>query len=133
MMKERQRFIRSVGYAIAGLIYTVKTQRNMQIHVAAAVAVLGLGWWLAIPKRDVLLVFFCIFLVLAFETMNTAIETCVDLTVGDRRHPLARIAKDTAAGAVLLMAILAVIVGLAVFAEPLWYWLTTGQRTYNMK
>ena len=127
-MREWQRLMRSFGYAIAGIVYTVKTQRNMQIHAAVAAAVLVLGWWLAIPKRDVLLVFFSIFLVLAFETMNTAVEKCVDLIVGDRRHPVARIAKDVAAGAVLLVAILAVIVGVSVFAEPLWHWFVTGQR-----
>ncbi|MBP1930533.1 diacylglycerol kinase [Ammoniphilus resinae] len=112
------RLIRSFGHAIEGIVYTVKTQRNMQIHIGAALLVLFMGWLLQISWSDVLLVFFSIFLVFILEMVNTAIEATVDLVTGEF-HPLAKTAKDVAAGAVLLAAILAVIVGFYVFLEPL--------------
>ncbi|MBN6186170.1 diacylglycerol kinase family protein [Aneurinibacillus sp. BA2021] len=120
--------MRSFGYAICGIRDTVKTQRNMQIHVTVALLVLLLGWFLAIPKGDVLLVFFSVFLVLILETVNTAIEYAVDMTMGDRFHPLAKKAKDAAAGAVLFAAVLSVLIGISVFAEPLWSFIRNGER-----
>jgi diacylglycerol kinase len=125
---EWRRFIQSVSYAVSGIRYTVKTQRNMQIHVTVALLVLLLGWFLAIPKGDVLLVFFSVFLVLILEMVNTAIEKTVDLIVGDTFHPLAKAAKDTAAGAVWLSAILSVMVGIYVFLDPLWRFVKNGER-----
>lgn len=100
----------------------------MQIHVTVALLVLLLGWFLAIPKGDVLLVFFSVFLVLILETVNTAIEKAVDLTIGDKFHPLAKSAKDAAAGAVLFGALLSVLVGIYVFLEPLWQFIQNGER-----
>jgi diacylglycerol kinase len=119
-MNEWQRLKKSFGFALAGIQYTVKTQRNMQIHVIAAILVLLSGFWLQIPRGDVLLVFFSVFLVLIMETINTAVEKVVDLAVDGKVHPLAKIAKDVAAGAVLFSAILAVCTGFIVYAEPLW-------------
>ncbi|MFT9848658.1 diacylglycerol kinase [Aneurinibacillus sp. REN35] len=125
---EWRRLRRSFGYAICGIRDTVKTQRNMQIHVIVALLVLLLGWILAIPKGDVLLVFFSVFLVLILETVNTAIEHTVDVAIGDRFHPLAKKAKDAAAGGVLFAAILSVFVGIYVFGEPLWQFIQSGER-----
>ncbi|MCK9910319.1 diacylglycerol kinase family protein, partial [Microbacteriaceae bacterium K1510] len=99
--------------------YAVKTQRNMQIHVVMAVLALLASWWLRISRGDVLLVFFAIALVFALELVNTAIEATVDL-VTEERQPLAKAAKDASAGAVLVASILSVIIGIAVFAQPLW-------------
>ncbi|MEJ8548009.1 diacylglycerol kinase family protein [Brevibacillus borstelensis] len=112
-------FIRSFSYAFAGIAHTVKTQRNMRIHVAAAVLALLMAWWLDISRNDVLLVFFTIALVFSLELVNTAIEAAVDLASPDR-HPKAKAAKDAAAGAVLVAAVLSVLVGLFVFGPPLW-------------
>ncbi|MED0679734.1 diacylglycerol kinase family protein [Aneurinibacillus thermoaerophilus] len=128
MRNEWQRLKRSLGHATRGICYTVKTQRNMQIHVVMALLVLFLGWFLAVPKGDVLLVFFSVFLVLILETVNTAIEKTVDLVVGEKRHPLAKVAKDAAAGAVLFAAILSILVGVYVFFEPLWQFIQNGER-----
>jgi diacylglycerol kinase len=91
----------------------------MQIHVVIAVIVLFAAWWLRIPRGDVLLVFFSIALVLALELVNTAIEAAVDLATS-KVHPLAKIAKDASAGAVLVAAVVAVVIGVAVFGPPLW-------------
>lgn len=118
-MKEWQRFVRSVSCALQGIAYTVKTQRNMQIHVAAAVLVLAATWWLRIPRSDVLLVFFSIALVFALELVNTAVEAMVDLASPDW-NAKAKVAKDASAGAVLVVAILSVLIGISVFGPPLY-------------
>lgn len=117
-MKEWRRLVRSFSYALQGIVYTVKTQRNMQIHVAAATLVLAAAWWLQIPRSDVLLVFFSIGLVLSLELMNTAVEAAVDLA-SPEYHAIAKIAKDASAGAVLVAAILSVGIGIMVFGPPL--------------
>ena len=127
-MKEWERLLKSFGYALEGILYTVKTQRNMQIHVATAIIVLIFGLWMGISRLEVLMVFFSIFLVFILEVINTAIEKTVDLTTGEKRHPLAKIAKDVAAGAVLFSVMLAVFTGMFVFAEPLSHWIATGSR-----
>ncbi|MFP3392050.1 diacylglycerol kinase family protein [Brevibacillus sp. SIMBA_040] len=117
-MKEWRRLVRSFSYALQGIVYTVKTQRNMQIHVAAATLVLAAAWWLQIPRSDVLLVFFSIGLVFSLELMNTAVEAVVDLA-SPEWHAKAKIAKDASAGAVLVAAILSVGIGIMVFGPPL--------------
>jgi undecaprenol kinase len=117
-MKEWRRFGRSVAHAWNGILYTIRTQRNMQIHIVIAVLVLLAAWWLRVPRGDLLLVLFSIGLVLAMETVNTAIEQTVDL-VTKEHHPLAKAAKDAGAGAVLLAAVTAAAIGLYVFVPPL--------------
>lgn len=117
-VKEWDRLVRSFSYALQGIVHTVKTQRNMQIHVAAAVIVLAAAWWLQIPRSDVLLVFFSIALVIALELVNTAIEAAVDLASPDW-HRKAKIAKDASAGAVLVAAVVAAVIGVIIFGPPL--------------
>lgn len=126
-LKEWRRLVSSFSYALQGIAHTVKTQQNMQIHVAFAVLALAAAWWLRIPRGDVLLVFFSIGLVLALELVNTALEAAVDLASPDW-HAKAKTAKDACAGAVLVAAVLSVVIGVAVFGPPLWgklsVWLT---------
>ncbi|EJL22264.1 diacylglycerol kinase family protein [Brevibacillus sp. BC25] len=117
-MREWRRLTRSFTYALEGISYTVRTQRNMQIHVAAAIVVLAAAWWLQIPRSDVLLVLFSIGLVFSLELVNTAIEAVVDLA-SPEWHAKAKIAKDVGAGAVLVAAILSLIIGVLVFGQPL--------------
>lgn len=118
-VKEWHRLVRSFSCAIEGIAYTVKTQRNMQIHLAAAVLALAASWWLDVPLRDGLLVLFAIALVFGLELVNTAIEAAVDLA-SPKRHAKAKVAKDAAAGAVLVAACFALLIGLAVFGPPLY-------------
>jgi diacylglycerol kinase len=118
MKEEWIRLVRSFGHAMSGIIYTLKTQRNMQIHAVISGLVLIAGWILHLTWGRVLLVFFSIFLMFILEMVNTAIEATVDLVTREI-HPLAKIAKDVAAGAVLLAALFSVIVGIYVFYEPL--------------
>ncbi|WP_036696887.1 diacylglycerol kinase family protein [Paenibacillus taiwanensis] len=105
--------------AIEGIWYTLRTQRNMQVHIAIMFAVTGLGFALELKRTDWLWIGLCITLVIMAELFNTAVETVVDLVMPDL-HPLAKIAKDTAAGAVLVAAVFAVIVGVILLGIPLW-------------
>jgi diacylglycerol kinase len=118
-LKEWDRLVRSFSYALQGIVHTVKTQRNMKIHVTAAVLVLAAAWWLQIPRSDVLLVFFSIALVIALELVNTAIEAAVDLASPDW-HCKAKIAKDASAAGVLVAAIVSVVIGVMIFGPPLY-------------
>ncbi len=109
---------RSFGYAFAGLAHVLRTQRNFRIHLTAAALVVGVGLYVDLNWFEWALVTICIALVLIGEMMNTVIEAVVDLAA-PQYHPLAKIAKDVAAGAVLLTAIATVIVGLLVLGPHL--------------
>ncbi|MFC4767962.1 diacylglycerol kinase family protein [Effusibacillus consociatus] len=114
-----QGFLKSLKYASEGITYTLVTQRNMQIHFVLAFLVMIFCLILDVSRLEIILVFFAIVMVIAAELVNTAIESLVDL-VTDEYHRLAKIAKDTAAAAVLLTALHAIIVGLLVFHDKLW-------------
>lgn len=115
----KQRFWRSLGYAAAGVWYALKTQRNMRIHLGIALLTQLAAWWLEISRSDWLLVVFAIGLVIALELLNTAIEAAVDLVTEEWRAK-AKLAKDTAAGAVLVAALAAVVIGICVYGPPLY-------------
>ncbi len=94
----------SANVAIEGIIYSVKTQRHMRYHLFAALTALVLSLVLDITRTEFILLCMAIVLVLATEMLNTAIEVIVDM-IEDAYHPLAKIAKDIAAGAVLIASI----------------------------
>ena len=106
-------------YAFAGLFYLLRTQRNAQIHCAIGLAALAVGTILGISRVEWAVIVGTCALVLAAEGANTAIEAVVDIA-SPGYHPLAKIAKDVAAGAVLLCAIAAVIIGLIIFGPRVW-------------
>jgi len=108
-----RKFIKSFGCAAAGIFYSLRTQRNMRIHFAAALLVMGLALYLRVSSRDLLFLVFSITLVIMAEMFNTAIEAVVDLHV-QSYHPLARIAKDVSAGAVLVAALNSIVVACVV-------------------
>jgi diacylglycerol kinase (ATP) len=112
-MKVRK-LIDSFNYAINGIIHAVRTQRNMRIHMIAALIVLTACFFYDLSKFEILLLTITITMVIAAEMFNTAIECAIDLTA-NYYHPLAKVAKNTAAGAVLITAINAVIVGYILF------------------
>lgn len=114
--------MRGFVYAGRGLLYALRTQRNVRVHVALALAATALGIALRLSPVEFALIFVAIGSVFIAEMFNTVIEACVDL-ITDRYHPLARTAKDVAAGAVLLSAMLAIVIALFVFAPHLWPWL----------
>ena len=113
-----RRLIRSFGYAFAGFGHGLRTQANLRIHVAFTLGVIVAGLWLQISTIEWAILVVTIMIVMSAELFNTAIEAAVD-RVGDEPHPLSKIAKDTGAGAVLVGAIGAVIVGLLIFGPRL--------------
>jgi diacylglycerol kinase len=121
-MKSRN-IIEAFRFAFAGLWYTLRTQRNMRVHLAIAGAVAVLGLWLNLSADQWAILALTSGLVLVSEMTNTVIEKLVDL-VCPEYHPLAKIIKDVMAGAVVLAAIVAVIVGLLILGPPLWNRLT---------
>jgi diacylglycerol kinase (ATP) len=117
-MKVRK-LIDSFNYAIQGIIHTLQSQRNMKIHVFIAVGVLIFSLFFDLSRTELLILSISITLVLVLELVNTAIETTIDL-FANYYHPLAKIAKNAAAGAVLISAINAVLVAYLIFFDRLW-------------
>lgn len=115
--KTRRAVIGGFEEAWAGIRATVVGQRNMRFHVAVAVAVLALGILLGVSRVEFAVLVLTIALVLAVETINTAIEAVVDLLTEGEHHPLAGLAKDAGAGAVLIASIGAVVIGALIFAD----------------
>lgn len=105
--------------AFAGIWYVVRTQRNMRIHLSVTGAIVVLGLWVGLSRTEWAILALTIGMVLVAEAFNTMAEATVDLATAEY-HLLAKIAKDVAAGAVLLTAITAVVVGLFILGPPLW-------------
>jgi diacylglycerol kinase (ATP) len=109
-------FWRSFHHAFEGIIYATRTQWNMRLHLVAAALVLVATLYLHLQRPYVIGIVITVAVVLGFELLNTAIEAIVDLTSPDQ-HPLAKVAKDAAAGAVLVVAfaaVIAVFIGLVI-------------------
>jgi diacylglycerol kinase (ATP) len=117
-LKDLKRIVQSFKFAFDGITYVLSTQNNMRIHVIVAFIALILSIILDVPQYQLLLVFFSIVFVMCMELINTAIEKTIDLMTTEY-HPLAKIAKDVAAGAVLFAAIFAFIIGVYVFTHPM--------------
>jgi diacylglycerol kinase len=111
------KFFAMFGYALSGVTGALIRERNMKIHAVAAVLACFCGWYFKLSAMQFLWVLSAIVLVFITELLNTAVEKTVDLISPDP-HPLAKMAKDTAAGAVLVASIYAVIVGLLMFGGP---------------
>ncbi len=110
-----RRFFESLRYAVEGIGYCIKTQRNMRIHIVIAIIVLMTGLLLRIGRAEFVMVLMSISMVFICEIVNTAVERAVD-TATMEYHPIANVA----AGAVLVAALNSVIVGLLVFGKYLW-------------
>ena len=105
----------SFKYALNGIYYVFKTSRNFKIQKVFALIRLITGYLLQISKSSYLILFATIMSVLILETLNTSIETIVDLVIKKEFSNLAKIAKDTSAGAVLLASINSVIIAVYIF------------------
>ncbi len=112
--KTKQGIINAFNAAIEGIIYTFKSERNMKIHYCVAALVLIGSLFLKLDKLEMLMLFFAISLVIICEMFNTAIEKAIDMVTSEY-HPLAKIAKDVAAGAVVIAALNSVVVGYILF------------------
>ena len=115
-----RRWVRSAGYAWAGIVHSYRVQANFRIEVWAGVVAVALAVFLRVPLAPILL---SCALVLSLELLNTALEAVVDLA-SPELHPLAKVAKDAAAGAVLVASAGALLVGVVVLGLPLvrWVW-----------
>ena len=113
------KFMAGFGFAFSGLWHAIRSQINMKVHITIAIIAIVLGIVLHVSAIEFALIFVAIAGVLIVEMFNTVIELCVDLA-SPSYHPLAKTAKDVAAGAVLLSAIMAIIIALFVFGPHLW-------------
>jgi diacylglycerol kinase (ATP) len=114
-MRARPSVIESFNFAIEGVIHVLRTQRNMRLHFAAAVAVIVVAVAVGVSKIELSLLLVSIAFVLVAEMINTAVEGAIDAATTSF-DPMAKLAKDIAAGAVLIAAVNAVAVGYLVFA-----------------
>ncbi len=117
--ESRSTLVFSFKYAFAGLWYALRTQRNIRIHFAAAIGVAVLSGMLGLGWTQLAILALTIGFVLVAEMFNTAAEAAMDAAT-PYYHPLVKIAKDVAAGAVLLASIVSVVVGLLILGPPLW-------------
>ena len=116
-LKRKNNLVKSFGYAASGVVQA-GSERNFKVDVVAAVVVFAACALLQVPAWGWAVVAMCVGVQLAMETVNTAIEAIVDLASPDI-HPLAKRAKDCAAGAALITACASVVVGLIVFVPAL--------------
>jgi diacylglycerol kinase (ATP) len=117
--QELRRRVKSFQFAIQGWLYIMRTQKNAWIHGVASLSVFAIGLWLGLSRSDWALLTLTIVMVWMAEFMNTALEAIVDMSQPEP-HPLAKVAKDVSAAAVLLGACAAVLVGLIILGPPLW-------------
>ena len=108
----------SFNYAFEGVIHALRTQRNMRIHFAVAAGVLVLAFIYDVTRLELIALMIAIAFVLIAEMVNTAVEATIDLSTPSF-DPLAKIAKDLAAGAVLIASVNAIAVGYLVLADRL--------------
>ncbi len=115
-----ENFGQSLAFAFAGVRHALRSQRNLRIHFAFAVAAVLLGFALRISRAEWAVVVALIALVISLELLNTAVEALADLA-SPTFHPLAKTAKDTAAGAILVAALGSAAAGLIIFLPRLWH------------
>lgn len=109
-----RQFAKALSHACAGIRYGIATQRNLRFHLLAGTAAVLFGFWKRLQPAEWAVLIVLIVLIIAAELVNTAIESVVDL-ISPEYHPLAKAAKDTAAGAVLVLSIGAFVVGCLLF------------------
>lgn len=117
-MKSTMGIWRSIGFAFAGLRHAFVSQRSIRIEIVLAGVVVVIGFILGISKLEWAIVAISISLVIGLELINTAVEAVVDLA-SPTFHPLAKVAKDTAAAAVFIGGLGSVIAGLIIFLSRL--------------
>lgn len=108
--------LRSFGFALEGLAYALRTQRNMRIHFVAAFVIITLCTVMQVSTLETMAVLFAVSLVITLELVNTAVEHIVDLHTREL-HPLAKAAKDVSAAAVFIAAANALVVAYLIFFD----------------
>ncbi len=120
-----KRWIKSTNYAIEGILHSAKTERHLRYHLYAAASVLIISYVIGISRQDFLIISIVTIMVILAELLNTAIEAVTDLLSPERTEK-ARIAKDVAAGAVLITALGAAIVGYIILMPYFKRWFHEG-------
>jgi diacylglycerol kinase (ATP) len=113
--RPRPSVLESFNNSIEGVVHVLRTQRNMRIHFAIAVAVLAVAAAVGVSKLELIALLLAIAFVLVAEMINTAVESAIDVST-TAFDPMAKLAKDIAAGAVLIASVNAVAIGYLVFA-----------------
>ena len=116
--QEYKKIINSCKYAIEGFVSSFKTERNMKIHIMAMIIVIALGIFMKLNKIEWCIITIAIVMVISAELFNTAIETVVDM-VSPQKNPQAKLVKDIAAAAVLVLAIGAAVIGIIIFGPKI--------------
>ena len=117
--KTSSNILKSFKYAYSGISYVLKTSRNFKIQLIFAVISLMIGFLLQISQSNYVILITTIMSVLILEILNTSIESIVDLVVKKEFSSLAKISKDTSAGAVLLASINSVIIAVYIFVPKI--------------
>ena len=117
--KTSSNLLKSFKYAFSGISYVLKTSRNFKIQIIFAVTSLMIGFLLQISQSNSVILIATIMSVLILEILNTSIESIVDLVVKKEFSSLAKISKDTSAGAVLLASINSVIIAVYIFVPQI--------------
>jgi diacylglycerol kinase len=112
------KFIQSIGLSWSGIILALRTEPHMRFHLTSGIIVTTVALILGLNRFEWIALIIAMAIVIAAELLNTAIENVVDL-VSPERHPLAKAAKDTAAGGVLVAAIAAAVIGILVLGPHL--------------
>ena len=113
-----KKLLKSFKYAIEGVFTGLKEEQNMKIHITIMILVIIFGIMLKISKAEWIICIILIGLVISMELINTAIDNTVDLITKEKNEQ-AKIAKDVAAGAVLVSAITSAIIGLIIFVPKI--------------
>lgn len=119
MIRKARNFQESLGFALDGIIYSFRTQRNMRIDSCFVLGIIFASVFLGVSSMEILVLILISVVVMALEMVNTAVETVVDMYT-EEYLPLAKTAKNVAAGAVLLASLGAVIIGLIIFIPKVW-------------
>ena len=117
---DKQSIPKAFKNAFAGIIHCVLYERNMKIHMMAAILVGVAAWWFRFNPYEIIILVITVVSVLVAEMMNTVVEAIVDL-VSPEIHPLAKIAKDVAAGIVLIVALTSLLIGYFLFFARIWH------------
>lgn len=113
--EKNTKFLQAFGHAVDGITVVLARERNMRYHLLATILVIIAGLMLGIGRSDWIWITIAVFIVVVAEFTNTMVEAIVDLIVGENYEPLAKVAKDVAAGGVLVSAGTAMIIGSLIF------------------
>lgn len=117
---KNENFFQSIKNASMGIQTTIREERNIKPQLFISFLVVVAGLFFQISRLEWLSLVICVGLVLAMEHLNTAVENVVDLAANNQYHILAKKAKDASAGAVLIVSMMSVVVGMIVFIPKLW-------------